>query len=119
MATSAVVTAKRILVRGGGGGAVDAAVVLAPGGGGDGAWGGESDRSGENSLENFSGGGGGRRWCMTRNSTKELLLPLENPERVLRSRRKLFDNPSLVELNPPEDNQLFEIEDHIEEEVTE
>ncbi|GKB29288.1 hypothetical protein Tco_0868689 [Tanacetum coccineum] len=58
-------------------------------------------------------------WCMTRNSTKELLLPLENPERVLRSRRKLFDNPSLVELNPPEDNQLFEIEDHIEEEVTE
>ncbi|GJU13653.1 hypothetical protein Tco_1136049, partial [Tanacetum coccineum] len=58
-------------------------------------------------------------WCMTQSSTKELLLPLENPERVLRSRRKLFDNPSLVELNPPEDDQLFEIKEHIEEEVTE
>ncbi|GJR39438.1 hypothetical protein Tco_1215122 [Tanacetum coccineum] len=56
---------------------------------------------------------------MTRSSTKELLSPLENPERVLRSRRKLFDNPSLVELNPPEDDQLSEIEEHIEEEVTE
>ncbi|GKC57389.1 retrovirus-related pol polyprotein from transposon TNT 1-94 [Tanacetum coccineum] len=61
----------------------------------------------------------GQRWCMTRSSTKELLSPLENPERVLRSRRKLFDNPSLVELNPPEDDQLSEIEEHIEEEVTE
>ncbi|GJS13843.1 retrotransposon protein, putative, ty1-copia subclass [Tanacetum coccineum] len=37
------------------------------------------------------------KWCMTRSSTKELLSTLENPERVLRSRRKLFDNPSLVE----------------------
>ncbi|GJS09658.1 hypothetical protein Tco_0366454 [Tanacetum coccineum] len=58
-------------------------------------------------------------WCMTWSSTKELLSPLENPERVLRSRMKLFDNPSLVELNPPEDDQLSEIEEHIEEEVTE
>ncbi|GJR89506.1 hypothetical protein Tco_0213517 [Tanacetum coccineum] len=58
-------------------------------------------------------------WCMTRSSTKELLSPLENPERVLCSRRKLFDNPSLVELNPPEDDQLSKIEEHIEEEVTE
>ncbi|GJY35843.1 hypothetical protein Tco_0421221 [Tanacetum coccineum] len=56
---------------------------------------------------------------MTRSSTKELLSPLENPKRVLRSRRKLFDNPSLVELNPSEEDQLFEIEEHIEEEVTE
>ncbi|GJR91235.1 hypothetical protein Tco_0215246 [Tanacetum coccineum] len=58
-------------------------------------------------------------WCMTRSSTKELLSPLENPEQVLRSRRKLFDNLSLVELNPPEDDQLSEIEEHIEEEVIE
>ncbi|GKE10291.1 hypothetical protein Tco_1413842 [Tanacetum coccineum] len=56
---------------------------------------------------------------MTRSSTKELLSPLENPERVLRSKRKLFDNPSLAKLNPPEDDQLSEIEEHIEEEVTE
>ncbi|GKE00428.1 hypothetical protein Tco_1388411, partial [Tanacetum coccineum] len=55
-------------------------------------------------------------WCMTRSSTKELLSPLENPERVLRSRRKLFDNPSLVETNSPGSNQLSEIEEHIEEE---
>ncbi|GJX12316.1 hypothetical protein Tco_0204074 [Tanacetum coccineum] len=55
---------------------------------------------------------------MTRSSTKELLSPLENPERVLRSRKKLFDNLSLVELNPLEDDQLSEIKEHIEE-VTE
>ncbi|GJV31209.1 hypothetical protein Tco_1391609 [Tanacetum coccineum] len=59
------------------------------------------------------------RWCMTRSSAKELLSPLKNPERVLRSRRKLFNNPSLMELNPPKDDQLSEIEEHIEEEVTE
>ncbi|GJR66183.1 hypothetical protein Tco_0012248 [Tanacetum coccineum] len=52
---------------------------------------------------------------MTRSSTKELLSPLENPERVLRSRRKLFDNPSLVETSSPEFDQLSEIEEHIEE----
>ncbi|GJT08942.1 hypothetical protein Tco_0843404 [Tanacetum coccineum] len=55
---------------------------------------------------------------MTRSSTKELLSPLENLERVLRSRRKLFDNPSLVETSSPESEQLSEIEEHIEEEVT-
>ncbi|GKF05440.1 hypothetical protein Tco_0036108, partial [Tanacetum coccineum] len=55
-------------------------------------------------------------WCMTRSSTKELLSPLENPEQVLRSRRKLFDNPSLVETNSPESEQLSKIEEHIEEE---
>ncbi|GJZ81922.1 reverse transcriptase domain-containing protein [Tanacetum coccineum] len=56
---------------------------------------------------------------MTWSSTKELLSPLENPERVLRSKRKLFDNPSLVEASSPESEQLFEIEEHVEEEVTE
>ncbi|GJW33911.1 retrovirus-related pol polyprotein from transposon TNT 1-94 [Tanacetum coccineum] len=58
-------------------------------------------------------------WCMTHSSTKELLSPLENPEQVLRLRRKLFDNPSLIELNLPEDNQLSKIEEHIKEEVIE
>ncbi|GKA58030.1 hypothetical protein Tco_0757218 [Tanacetum coccineum] len=53
---------------------------------------------------------------MTRSSSKELLSPLENPEQVLRSRRKLFDNPSLVETSSPESEQLSEIEEHIEEE---
>ncbi|GKC10581.1 hypothetical protein Tco_1007363 [Tanacetum coccineum] len=56
---------------------------------------------------------------MTRSSTKELLTPFENPERVLRSRRKLFDTPSFVESNSSEFDQLFEIEEHIEEEVSE
>ncbi|GJZ76316.1 hypothetical protein Tco_0640988, partial [Tanacetum coccineum] len=54
--------------------------------------------------------------CMTQSSTKELLSPLENLERVLRSRRKLFDTPSLVESNSPEFDQLSIIEEHIEEE---
>ncbi|GJS42210.1 hypothetical protein Tco_0567253 [Tanacetum coccineum] len=54
--------------------------------------------------------------CMTRSSTKDLLSPLENPKRVLRSRRKLFDTPSLVELNSLEFDQLSEIEEHFEEE---
>nr|GEV99614.1 hypothetical protein [Tanacetum cinerariifolium] len=52
---------------------------------------------------------------MTRSSTKELLTTFENPKQVLRSRRKFCDTPSLVE-----SNQLFEIEEQIEEEeVTE
>ncbi|GJZ53707.1 zinc finger, CCHC-type containing protein [Tanacetum coccineum] len=64
------------------------------------------------------GEGGGRWWFMTRSSTKELLTPFENPERVLRSRRKLFKTPSLVESNSPEFDQFFNIKEHIEEEVT-
>ncbi|GJZ23227.1 hypothetical protein Tco_0560686 [Tanacetum coccineum] len=54
--------------------------------------------------------------CMTWSSTKELLSPFENPERVLRSRRKLFKTPSLVESNSPEFEQISEIEEHIKEE---
>ncbi|GJR76322.1 hypothetical protein Tco_0088687 [Tanacetum coccineum] len=57
------------------------------------------------------------KWCMTRSSTKELLTPFENLKRVLRSRRKLFDNPILVESNSPEFDQLSKIEGDIEEEV--
>ncbi|GJZ19161.1 hypothetical protein Tco_0555751 [Tanacetum coccineum] len=55
-------------------------------------------------------------WCMTRSSTKELLTPFENPERVLRSGRKLFETPSLAESNSPEFDQISEIKEHIEEE---
>ncbi|GJT25641.1 hypothetical protein Tco_0895578, partial [Tanacetum coccineum] len=58
-------------------------------------------------------------WCMTRSSTKELLSRFENPERVLRSKRKLFETPSLAESNLPEFDQISENEEHIkEEEVT-
>nr|GEV05724.1 hypothetical protein [Tanacetum cinerariifolium] len=52
---------------------------------------------------------------MTRSSTKELLTPFEKPKQVLRSRRKLFDTPSLVESNSSESDQLSKIEEHIEE----
>ncbi|GJS87474.1 retrovirus-related pol polyprotein from transposon TNT 1-94 [Tanacetum coccineum] len=55
-------------------------------------------------------------WCMTRSSTTELLLPFENPKRVLRSRRKIFETPSLAESNSSEFDQISEIEEHIEEE---
>ncbi|GJW15947.1 putative ribonuclease H-like domain-containing protein, partial [Tanacetum coccineum] len=34
-------------------------------------------------------------------------------------KKEAFDNPSLVELNPSKDDQLSEIEEHIEEQVTE
>ncbi|GKC73858.1 retrovirus-related pol polyprotein from transposon TNT 1-94 [Tanacetum coccineum] len=53
---------------------------------------------------------------MTRSSTKELLTPFENPKRVLRSKRKLFETPSLVESNSPEFDQLSKIKERIEEE---
>ncbi|GKF51513.1 retrovirus-related pol polyprotein from transposon TNT 1-94 [Tanacetum coccineum] len=56
---------------------------------------------------------------MTRSSTKELFPPLENPQRVFRSRRKLFETPRLVESNSPEFDQFSNIEEHIEEEFTE
>ncbi|GKF00792.1 nucleobase-ascorbate transporter 12, partial [Tanacetum coccineum] len=53
--------------------------------------------------------------CMTRNSTKELFLPFENPEQNFCSRRRLFDTPSLVELNSPEFDHIFDIEEQSEE----
>nr|GEV92279.1 transcriptional corepressor LEUNIG-like [Tanacetum cinerariifolium] len=56
------------------------------------------------------------QWCMTRSSIKELLTPFENWKQVLRSRRKLFETPSLVESNSPEFDQPSKIEEHIEEE---
>ncbi|GJU14861.1 RNA-directed DNA polymerase, eukaryota [Tanacetum coccineum] len=57
--------------------------------------------------------------CMTQSTTKELLTAFENPERVLRSRRKLFDTPIFVESNSSKFDRLSEIEEHIEEEVSE
>ncbi|GKB96345.1 hypothetical protein Tco_0982482, partial [Tanacetum coccineum] len=53
--------------------------------------------------------------CMTRSSTKELLSPFENPEQNFRSRRRLFDTPSLVESNSPEFDHNFDIEEQLEE----
>ncbi|GJX42975.1 hypothetical protein Tco_0259651 [Tanacetum coccineum] len=57
--------------------------------------------------------------CMTRSSTKELLSPFENPEQKFRSRRRLFDTPSLIESNSPEFDQNFNSEEQSEEEVRE
>ncbi|GJS72244.1 hypothetical protein Tco_0705085 [Tanacetum coccineum] len=54
---------------------------------------------------------------MTRSSTKELFLPLENQEQKFRSRRRLFDTPSLVESNSPEFDQIPDIVEQSEEEV--
>ncbi|GKD54698.1 hypothetical protein Tco_1288085, partial [Tanacetum coccineum] len=54
--------------------------------------------------------------CMTRSFTKELFLPLENLEQKFLLRRKLFDTPSLIELNSPEFDQISDIEEQSEEE---
>ncbi|GJY76274.1 retrovirus-related pol polyprotein from transposon TNT 1-94 [Tanacetum coccineum] len=56
---------------------------------------------------------------MTRSSTKELFSPFENPEQKFRSRRRLFDTPSLVESNSPKFDHIFDIEEQSEEEVRE
>ncbi|GJV92339.1 retrovirus-related pol polyprotein from transposon TNT 1-94 [Tanacetum coccineum] len=56
---------------------------------------------------------------MTKSSTKELLSPFENPKQKFRSRRRLFDTPSLVESNSPEFDHIFDIEEQSEEEVRE
>ncbi|GJS28722.1 hypothetical protein Tco_0489342 [Tanacetum coccineum] len=56
---------------------------------------------------------------MTRSSTKELLSPFENPKQKFRSKRRLFDTPSLVESNSPEFDHNFDIEEQSEEEVRE
>ncbi|GKC70531.1 retrovirus-related pol polyprotein from transposon TNT 1-94 [Tanacetum coccineum] len=56
---------------------------------------------------------------MTRSSKKELLSPFENPEQKFRSKRRLFDTPSLVESNSPEFEHNFDIEEQSEEEIRE
>nr|GEY47261.1 hypothetical protein [Tanacetum cinerariifolium] len=55
---------------------------------------------------------------MTRSSTKELFTPLENPKRVFRSKRKLFETPGLVESSSAEFDLFFNIEERSEEEKT-
>ncbi|GJY69827.1 retrovirus-related pol polyprotein from transposon TNT 1-94 [Tanacetum coccineum] len=55
---------------------------------------------------------------MTRSSTKELFTPLDNPERVFRSKRRLFETSDLVESNSPKFVLLSKIEEHLEEETT-
>ncbi|GJZ33888.1 hypothetical protein Tco_0579324 [Tanacetum coccineum] len=60
-----------------------------------------------------------RGHCMIRSSTKELLSPFKNPEQKFCSRGRLFDTPSLVELNSPEFDHNFDIEEQSEEEVRE
>nr|GEX38310.1 hypothetical protein [Tanacetum cinerariifolium] len=56
---------------------------------------------------------------MTRSFTKELFTPLENPKRVFRSKRSLFETPGLVKSSLPEFNLVFIIEERSEEEATE
>ncbi|GJR61582.1 hypothetical protein Tco_1503744 [Tanacetum coccineum] len=54
---------------------------------------------------------------MTRSSTKELLSPFKYPKQNFGSKRRVFDTPSLVELNSPEFDHNFDIEEQSEEEV--
>ncbi|GJY73570.1 hypothetical protein Tco_0478001 [Tanacetum coccineum] len=51
----------------------------------------------------------------TTSFTKELITPFENPERVFRSKRRLFETPGLVESSSPKSNLFSNIE---EEETT-
>ncbi|GKF40132.1 hypothetical protein Tco_0120193, partial [Tanacetum coccineum] len=53
--------------------------------------------------------------CMARSSTKELLSPFENPEQKIRSKKKLFDTPSLIESDSPEFDHIFDIKEQLEE----
>ncbi|GJS13455.1 hypothetical protein Tco_0407927 [Tanacetum coccineum] len=50
---------------------------------------------------------------------KGTTLTLENPEQKIRSRRRLFDTPSLVESNSPDFDHIFDIEEQSGEEVRE
>ncbi|GKB00405.1 hypothetical protein Tco_0828398 [Tanacetum coccineum] len=52
---------------------------------------------------------------MTRSSTKELFTPLENLERVFRSKRRLFETPGLVESSSPEFDLFSDIDERSEE----
>ncbi|GKE92823.1 hypothetical protein Tco_1573918, partial [Tanacetum coccineum] len=55
---------------------------------------------------------------MTRSSTKELITPFENLERVFRSKGRPFETPGLVESSSPELDLFFDIEEQSEEEGT-
>ncbi|GKA96126.1 hypothetical protein Tco_0818221 [Tanacetum coccineum] len=60
-----------------------------------------------------------QRMCMTRSNIKELFSPFENPEQNFRSWKRLFDTPSLVELNSPEFDHISDIEEQSGDEVSE
>ncbi|GJV40203.1 hypothetical protein Tco_1418643 [Tanacetum coccineum] len=47
---------------------------------------------------------------MTRSSTKELITPFENPERLFRSKRRLFETPGLVESSSQKSDLFSDIE---------
>ncbi|GKB26262.1 hypothetical protein Tco_0865663 [Tanacetum coccineum] len=53
---------------------------------------------------------------MTRSNIKELFSPFENPEQKFRSRRRLFDTPSLVESNSTKFDHISDIEEQSGEE---
>ncbi|GKE48821.1 hypothetical protein Tco_1480079, partial [Tanacetum coccineum] len=53
--------------------------------------------------------------CITRSSTKEILSPFENMEQKFRSKRRLFDTPSLIESNLLEFDHIFDIREQSEE----
>ncbi|GJR05655.1 putative ribonuclease H-like domain-containing protein [Tanacetum coccineum] len=53
--------------------------------------------------------------CMTRSSAKELLSPFENPKQKFRSKRRLFDTPSLLESSLLEFDHSFDIKEQSEE----
>ncbi|GJW15739.1 nucleobase-ascorbate transporter 12 [Tanacetum coccineum] len=52
-------------------------------------------------------------------STKELITPFENPEKVFLSKRRLFETPGLVESSSPKLDLFFDIKEHLEEETIE
>ncbi|GJU75401.1 hypothetical protein Tco_1272471 [Tanacetum coccineum] len=54
-----------------------------------------------------------------KSSTNKLFTPLEKPERVFRSKRRLFETPGLVKLNSPEFGLFSDIEERSKEEATE
>ncbi|GJV16162.1 hypothetical protein Tco_1361485 [Tanacetum coccineum] len=57
--------------------------------------------------------------CMTRSSTKDLLTPFEEPERVFHSTRKLFKTTSLDYSSSPEFDLFFDHENQSKEGITE
>nr|GEV75670.1 hypothetical protein [Tanacetum cinerariifolium] len=56
---------------------------------------------------------------MTWSSTKELITPFENPERVFRSKMRLFETRGLMESSSLELGLFFDIEEHSGEETIE
>ncbi|GJS38195.1 retrovirus-related pol polyprotein from transposon TNT 1-94 [Tanacetum coccineum] len=56
---------------------------------------------------------------MTKSSTKELIIPFENPKSAFRSKRRLYETPGLVESSSPELDLFSKIKDHSEEETIE